>query len=153
MLDLISGFAGMVFAWGVLGFMLLLPAIYGEYLTQCYVKYATDGEVKMPRKLDEWLGGCFFKRGEPTRWFVVLLIVLMVVTVGIITGHDNHGLSASDSFIFGFFGMWVVVGVWAWPAVMLGVAMFLPTFISRKVFRLKRKFEQHVASKNAHQGE
>ena len=153
MLDMLSGFAGIIFAWGVLGFILLPFAIYLEYLSQVYIRYATDGEVKITRRLSDKLGDNFFWRYynmEPTRYGVLYLIVCISVVINL--AHSSKiDMTIQEVLINAFFGMWVTLGAFAWPIVMLGIVLWLPTFLSRKVFRLKRKFERHVTNKNAHQ--
>jgi len=150
MLEMIAGFAGLVFAWGVLGYVLIPLAALLEQGAGKYVSYATVGEMEMPKPIDSKCSGLFIHRGEPTKYGVIWLTILLIMGLGLIVGNEEFGLTGLDLIIFATFGMWVKIGMWAWPAVVLGVAMYLPTFISRKMFMLKKQFDAHVADQKAH---
>ena len=55
--------------------------------------------------------------------------------------------------VSGFFGVYVQIGEFAAPVILLGMLLLLPSLMSRKVFDLKDKLESHFTDKEAHKGE
>ena len=63
----------------------------------------------------------------------------------------NSGFNPSTgAAIDAFFGVYVPIGAWLAPALLLIAVVFAPTWLSRKVFTMADAFTKHVSDKDAH---
>lgn len=159
-MELIYGYVAIVFAWLMLGYI-LTPLIWiTGFAADKLTRYATVDQYKFTFIHDKY-AKLFWKWREyhedynsETPQFIISCFVWAIYVLGLIPLFDKYrDTSSSELLTYYLFGVWVDIGMFLAPVlVVVGVVAGI-IFLSRKVFSLKIKLEEHMQSKNAHKGE
>ena len=150
MLEMLYGFTGIVFAWVVMGFFWFPVLCLVEFGGVSYVKYATAGKIEPKRRFNILFDKMFAKFEGVEGFYIIPLIIYW--GWGLINWNFNdRGFNPStEAAIDAFFGVYVPIGAWLAPALLLIAVVFAPTWLSRKVFTMADAFTKHVGDKDAH---
>ena len=161
MLEMLYGFAALVFTWAALGIFVILPAgLFVGWIVQSYIKYATKGEIKTSNPFnvlfEKWI---YSEHGEmawaENKGIDILIMFVMSIINFMGTGAslvmvNQYDYSWPDALTAVFFTPAMYVGEFIAPLVLLFIVVMTPTYLSRKMFDLKNSLVNHMKDKEAH---
>lgn len=162
MFELIGGFVAIGFAWVMLAVMMLPLVVFVERGAGSYIRYASNGEVAVPkffrRFWDKWFStsyesGSWVYRNDHEPWMIMAYVAALGFMASATACHfDTTGaeITLISVMSYGLFGSWVTLGTFLAPVLTVGVAIVGITYVSRKSFAFKSVLTSHMNDKKKH---